>query len=932
MRITSRHRTATLPFRAGTWDDPSGAKDEKVQVNYKPVLRNAGVDKVSGAAMFTFTVTYSDQDNVAPPAHAVNVLLTNEADPTLTYTVEMAATDVVKNWITGVHFSGQIDASEKPGGSRDLPVGVYDATFTANDGTQDATALTGITITVRDSNNPPEISDYSVARLEPDGSLGGAAGKTTDTFVYSARYTDADDDAPVAYFNGVRQRALTLIVDPGQSTEQRFPMTMVPLPVPTPQPDPPAPPRKSVPAYDGNDQRPADPNGGDWHVWPEWQVNVTGKKLGPGNHSYTVIASDGTDPSVYGAGVPEVKYGPVLMIPYFKLEAYGKDGQPISGRNVVGAEIVVGGGIEDYGTPSQADDVVYGSRIYFPYTDPSAPPSSIDDITITITKPDSTTLSLNASMGEVRHIGDNWVGPLTVYYYSSADPTLVTGNSVTLTASGQWKINAGWPGNGTYDGAATDAVIDGHNDEVRVDVNGPAMTVAVQDPLLPGTSAPLANMICPPMLIGATNPGGIFGYDRALPMQIVKWIPGSGQYFWYNVGGVFPALKPGDAVWIKPKLPDAKIPGSGYPAAEPLGPINVGTAAPTTTSLVPIGFYASHINGVYLTVAETGANYYVHSLASIPFKEGDTQVVLTTALPAGTTQVWVDYVGSQAAVDDGWVALDNPTVQRAIVGGDPRYMHTSYRLIKVLSTAYPLQVGTNGSPILDSATQLPLLQTCKINLGAGWNQIGNIFFNWRKEWGTATPFPAPPPGGAVGTVAPVAPDVIGKLLGVYASPDVDVRTATNYYKPGLATTPYHRADGVVFLTTPMPAGTNTAYLRYEAYPKEDAGLPIKDVKVTYIGQTKSLADAKAAGWITDYAWRFDPVARNYVMVSATASGAERVLKAWSGYWIRAYVNCQLEINPNPTSSGSAGVFSLKNEGPDAVTYSDEVEMPPAPPN
>ena len=909
----------TTPSRYPMDPGGTGANDEKVKVNYKPALRNGAVDKTAGAAVFTFTVTYSDQDGVGPTASGfVKVVLTNQADPTKTYTIAMSRVDTSPNWATGVRFSGSIDASEKPGGTRDLPIGTYDATFMANDGIQDATPLTGVMITVREANNKPVITDYFVQRLLPSGDTAGDSGKTTDTFVYRAWYKDADNDAPVAYFSGVRQTALTLIVDPGQPTEQRFPMTMVPLT----QPAPPAPP--ATPDYTG-----ADPA-----RWPEWQAKVTGKKLGPGNHSYTVVASDGTDASVFASGVPNVKYGPVLMIPYFKIEPIGKDGEPITSRTVVGKEIVIGGSIDDGGTADPSDDVVYGSRMYFPYIDASSAPSSITNITITITKPDSTTLSLNASMDatKVRHIGNNWVGPLTVYYYSSADPTLVTGNSLTLTDAGQWKINASWPGNETYDATNTDAVIDGHNDEIRIDVSGPSLTVAVQNPLLPDTSPPVANMICPPMLIGASNPGGIFGYDRALPMQIARWVPQSRQYFWYTVGGVFPPLKPGDAVWIKPRVADPAIPGSGYPAAEPLGPVSVAVATPTTNWVVPIGFYASHINGVYDNSSKRGTNYYIHSLATVPFKAGDTQIALTSQLPAGTAQVWVDYVGSQSAVDEGWTTLDNPSVQRAIVGGDPRYMHSKYRLIKVLAKAYPLQVTSTGSPVLDSNTRLPLLQPCTISLGAGWNQIGNIFFNWKKEWGSGTA-ESSSGSGTLDCVRPVEPQSIAKLLGVYLTPNADIKTATNYYKPGLATTPYRRGDSVVHLTTPLPAGTTTVYLRYEKYPREDVGLPISELKVTYIGVTKTLTEAKAAGWIADYAWRYDPATRNYVLVSPTASGAERVLKAWSGYWIKANVNCQLEIDPNPRAgSDYAGVLSVGSEGSPSATSPEEMEMPPAAPD
>jgi len=887
----------------------SGANDEKVQVNYKPLLKSGNVDHTSGATTFTFSVTYSDKDNIAPLAGGfVQVVLTNQADPTKTLRVQMTTNDPAPAYSSGVRYTG-VAAAKDGNGNVILPSGTYNTVFVANDGVQDADPLNGPTIVVRDTNAAPIIVDYEVKKLLSDGTLGNGAGKTTDTFVYRAWYKDADNDAPVAVFNGIRQTALTLIVDKGTTTEQRFPMTMVPLT----QPAPPAPP--VLPDY----------TGGDASRWPEWQARVTGKKLGGGNHTYTVVANDGTLDSVYNTDpvIPVLKYGPVLMIPYFQLEVVGRDGEPITGRSIVGQEVLIQG------------------QLIFPYTTPDEQPNGINNIVITVTKPDATTVSLKADLTIIVTSGTpaaNWMGDIQTYYFSQADPTLVTGDSVTLTASGQWKINATWPGNSLYDGTETDAVIDGHNDQVRIDVSAPSMTVAVLNPLAPETSAPLANMICPPMYIGATNPGGIFGYSYALPMQIVRWSPSSGQYFWYNVGGVFPALKPGDAMWIKPKLPDATQPGSGYPAAEPLGPTNVGAAVPSTDSLVPIGFYASHINGVYLNSAKTGASYYTHSLAAIPFKAGDTQIALTTPLPAGTTQVWVDYVGSQSAVDEGWIALDSPSVQRAVVAGDPRYMHTKYRLIKVLAQAYPLMVDASGKPVLDSVTKLPLLKTCSVPLSTGWNQFGNIFFNWKKTWQAGTPapgegFPPPPPGSSDLTkVVPTSPNSIGKLLGVYLSASADIRTATNYYQPGVATTPYRRGDAEINLTTPLPAGTTTVYLRYEAYPREDLGLAFSEVKVSYLGVTKTLADAKAAGWITDYAWRYDPVARNYVMVSATAAGAERVLKAWSGYWIKAYVNCQLEINPNPSAGTNySGVLSVSKEEQTPTTSSEDLEMPPPAP-
>jgi hypothetical protein len=234
-------------------------------------------------------------------------------------------------------------------------------------------------------------------------------------------------------------------------------------------------------------------------------------------------------------------------------------------------------------------------------------------------------------------------------------------------------------------------------------------------------------MITPPKIIGSPDVGLVFGYERALDMQIVRWDPGSSTYFRYGVQGIFPELKPGQALWIKPR--------STYPTE------NI----------------------------------------------------------------------TQAMVDGGLVALGNPstTVNE----------QKKYRLVKAFVKDYSRD--TTGAVL-----------PCAIPLQAGWNQFGSIFYNWRKN--------------AVGA---------------------------------------------------------------ELSPKQDVGIPIGEITVRYLSATKSLADAAAAGWIRDYAWRYDAVGHKYVMVHASVAGAERVLKAWSGYWIRALVDCQLIINPNTTFNGvlSTGV-------------------------
>lgn len=874
------------------------ASPEKVQVNYKPTLTNGNVDHTSGAAAFTFGVTYTDRDGVPPgPGGYVKVILKHRTDPNVMITVSMTTRVAVPNYATGVLYTGTVDATATgDGGVPVMPSGTYDTTFIANDGIQDADPVAGPTVTRRDTNTPPVLLDYEVRRLLPNGQLGPATGKTSDTFLYRAWYMDEDNDEPVFISGtGARQVALTLVIDEGKPNQLIVPMTT----------------GVTNPDY-------TLPEG------IEFQAKVTGKKLGPGNHTYKVRATDGTSEAVLAGGVLTIKPGPILMLPYFDLAIVGRNGEPITDRAIVGQEILING------------------TMYFPYTDANEQPGDIDNITIQVTKPDGTAVSLNASLQNIRTDSStnpqNWLGDIVVKYSGYVDPALVTGKSLTLTASGQWILNATWPGDSLFDGVETDADFDGHNDQVRITVSGPSRTVAVADPVKPETSAPVTDMITPPMMIGSTNPGAIFGWDRASAMQIVRWVPTASQYYYYDMGGVFPPMQSGDAVWIKPKLGNSSQPGSGYPAAESLGTVYTMTATPSSLNVVPISVYASHILGVYTNAAKTGANYYVHGVAAVPFVAGAGQIALTSSLPVGTGTVWVSYVGSQSSVDEGWITLDNPFVQRVLVGGDPRYMHSQYRLIKVAAQSYPLKTGLSGSPELDVDTKLPKLKSSSIALRAGWNQIGNIFFNWKRASQPGTPAPGgPPPApvapGRVATkdidqykVVPIQASVIGRVLGVYLD---QAMMGENYYQPGLSTQPYRRGDSSIQLTKPLPSSATKVYIKYEAYPREDVGIPWKDMRVTYLGVTKSIAEAKAAGWIMDYAWRYDPVTRQYVKVADI--GGERVLKAWSGYWVRAYVECTLEIDPNTTFNG---VFSgqAKSSAVGAMSPGEVVEMPPPAPD
>lgn len=78
----------------------------------------------------------------------------------------------------------------------------------------------------------------------------------------------------------------------------------------------------------------------------------------------------------------------------------------------------------------------------------------------------------------------------------------------------------------------------------------------------------------------------------------------------------------------------------------------------------------------------------------------------------------------------------------------------------------------------------------------------------------------------------------------------------------------------------------------------------------------SLATAAGNGWIKEYGWTYDTGLRNYKLVDATRSGAERAMRPWRGYWMKANMYCQLVI-PGPNKSIAGGSRSYTTSSDDA---------------
>jgi hypothetical protein len=766
-------------FPAGALGDPA-ANDYTLTVNYRPVITAAKVEPAIGqtATTFTFTATYKDQDGTASKPPRVSVRITKLDGAPWEEVRDMNVTSTNPNYAAGVDYVYF---------RRDLAAGNYKVVFEATDGDgEDAVPYPGpgqapMLFSVRDSNEAPEIVSVGVAP---------GAGGMNRLFNYTARYRDNDGDAPIGKTDGQKD-TMTLVIDPGTASEQRLKLT----------------------------KAPGEPTTPDYRAGVNYQTTqaVSGRKLGSGQHSYTVEASDGTadtgllmtgsvvtsdallktvapsTPADIGTvvgvyrerdirnktnyfvaadGVTKGQFvngqiklarslpsgtttvyihyaarGPVLLIPYFTdfraVDAASNPPETAAGIT----ESVVG------------QEVLFVGNLKFPYNTLTNPPTQINDITVQISKPDGTAVSLSGSItsyqdetetladGTTRKIAS--VGRIKVSYPQGADPSLVTGKSFTLTASGQWTISVSWPGDSSWDPAST------QGREVRISVGGLMRTVAVTDPTMPDTSTPLVDMITVPKILGSPDVGRVFGYDSALEMQIVRWDPSSRTYFRYGAAGAVPG----------------SLAGSG----------NMDQAE---------------------AVVSCGDHQPEHAGSGVCWPSAIPETPLTSQM--------------------------------------------KYRVLRAFVKDYTKDAVTGQA------------EPCGIALRTGWNQFGSIFFNWKRS-----------------------------------------------------------ASGA------------------EISPRVDVGIPISELKVRYLNETKSLADAAAAGWIRGYAWRWDAVQRQYVLVSPTAAGAERVVKAWSGYWIRAFVDCELVVPSTTRYNGEtlgAAPRALKSpaDGGPAVAGEELDTPPPAP--
>ncbi|MCX6375669.1 MAG: hypothetical protein NTU88_06490, partial [Armatimonadetes bacterium] len=100
------------------------------------------------------------------------------------------------------------------------------------------------------------------------------------------------------------------------------------------------------------------------------------------------------------------------------------------------------------------------------------------------------------------------------------------------------------------------------------------------------------------------------------------------------------------------------------------------------------------------------------------------------------------------------------------------------------------------------------------------------------------------------------------------------------------------------------------------------------VRRTINGVTSEVGLATAAGngWIKEYGWTYDTDSHNYKLVDATRSGAERTMRPWRGYWMKANMYCQVVIpGPSRSIAGGSRSYTTSSEETGSSNVSSNVK-------
>ena len=212
---------------------------------------------------------------------------------------------------------------------------------------------------------------------------------------------------------------------------------------------------------------------------------------------------------------------------------------------------------------------------------------------------------------------------------------------------------------------------------------------------------------------------------------------------------------------------------------------------------------------------------------------------------------------------------------------------------------------------------------------AGTNIIGAVDFSNALS---SCPFaPAPGLSHTYGAVAgwymvsvPTAGDtasIFGVTLYHWNGTNYDTLSGSDALEPGKGYWAYLPANASVTASGTVPTTDVTVALGAAGWHMISApwSYSKSDILVIKGAETKTWADAVAAGWVLDTIYTYDPVAGNYTTPST--------LDPWYGYWVRTYedgISLKFEVAKKLTTSCACALLA-----PKAL---ETESLPPGPPS
>lgn len=817
--------------------------------NNAPVLLEAAVTPaVSPFAgnEFNYTVRYRDQDNDPPNHVSLTVYAADQTTVLDTLAMEKADPDDT------AYSSAEGVLYEYPGYHFGQS-GTFFYQFSASDGvdaTGDVEIMTGPFV-----NTPPALGEPEVDKM---------SGPSDELFTFGVTYTDADGVAPSA--DGYVRLVLTT-----GSTVTKVDMVRQ--------------------AEDG---------------WAGGVRYLTQIQLAPGTHSFYFEASDGLDPA---ASTETVSGLTVIATPGLRnptvTPTTGKStdtySYTVTLANPSGSgpdEILVfidgtGDDSAHLMTKVNPSDMNFAEGVRYIYTTQLAPSASIPG-------------------GKHTWFVRATVGGQTIYPPGQSPSTPSIGplvNSAPALTEASVNPTFGRPSDTQFTFVVTytdaDKVAPGAGGYVRVVVSGVAYPMTAQ--ASPDWKKPVVYTLATPL------PGGqhSFYFEASDGIETTRLPAGSGQF-------------DGPRVSARPLLTDGAVtPDTGTTAtqftytvkySDPEGDapavdgvqVLIDGQPHVMTRAAGVPNYVTGVTYTYTTTLGAGSHNFM-------FQATDGTDLITSPLQSGKPTV--DAVGLTVNASPNPAALGSQITvsgevlpKRAatlnVVLDRPAGANVNRTVTTDASGAYSFtfvtdEVGTWDVRVADpgtsaSASISPKLTVNKATLRVQGGVVDMISSPVYSVTGD--------PSAVFGSAAALGLNIVKWVpaAGVYsyygAALDFPVLGATSgfWIKPA-ATTTLELTGALHDQTQPIAARVSAGWNQIGS----GFVTPVNwaDVRVKYGTQDPvSLSEAQSRGWIRDYAWGYDPMARRYFLVRGSG-GEASTLDPFRGYWVRSFVDCDLLIQP-----------------------------------